>query len=151
MCTAFKESSTNTLHVRAGRPTPYDIAIAIAIASRWHLAVEEIAPVLEGTQIPSRSLLSRLLHVLGGDPDYFIPLWEKASAEHRHLHTHEPTKTPEAAAKLERSIQRASPARASTAPGETTRPSCSRTACVALPSIRTTGRSLPQSHASPSG
>ncbi|WP_330480022.1 helix-turn-helix domain-containing protein [Streptomyces sp. NBC_00724] len=94
-------NALNTLHVRAGRPTPYDISVA----SRWRLAVEEVAPVLEGAQIPSWPLLSRLLHVLGGDPDYFKPLWEKASAEHRHLprhlHTRTPAKTPEAAAKLD--------------------------------------------------
>ncbi|MFE7354693.1 helix-turn-helix domain-containing protein [Streptomyces sp. NPDC057543] len=42
-------NALNTLHVRAGRPTPYDISVA----SRWRLAVEEVAPVLEGAQIPS--------------------------------------------------------------------------------------------------
>lgn len=90
----------NTLHIRAGRPTSYDIAVA----SRWHLKVEEVAPVLEGTQIPSRSLLTQLLHVLGGDPSHFVPLWESASAEHRHLprhlHTHEPPKAPKPVARL---------------------------------------------------
>ncbi|WP_344098246.1 helix-turn-helix transcriptional regulator, partial [Streptomyces stramineus] len=67
-------TALRTLHVRAGQPTAYDIATA----GKWQLSLEQITPILEGTQLPDWPDLASLLHVLGGDIGYFESLWEAA-------------------------------------------------------------------------
>ncbi|MET7543630.1 helix-turn-helix transcriptional regulator [Streptomyces sp. NPDC005507] len=67
----------HTLHVRAGQPSEYDMAVA----TRWKLTANEITQIFDGRRVPSWSSLSRLLSVLGGMHDYFKPLWQAALQE----------------------------------------------------------------------
>ncbi|MEU1778750.1 MULTISPECIES: helix-turn-helix domain-containing protein [Streptomyces] len=68
-------SALRTLHIRAGQPAAYDIAVA----SRWRIPSDRITTILEGTQRPSWDELALLLHVLGGPLEHFRPLWEAAT------------------------------------------------------------------------
>ncbi|MFI6881123.1 helix-turn-helix domain-containing protein [Streptomyces sp. NPDC050400] len=67
----------HTLHVRAGQPTAYDVAVAL----KWKLTANEITRILDGGTLPDRDQLKRLLAVLGGTHDYFEPLWQAAADE----------------------------------------------------------------------
>ncbi|WP_424888875.1 helix-turn-helix domain-containing protein [Streptomyces sp. XH2] len=66
-------AALQTLHIRAGQPTAYDIATA----SKRPLAIETVTTALDGTQMPGWCDLVSILHVLGGEIPYFQPLWEK--------------------------------------------------------------------------
>ncbi|MFG3229574.1 helix-turn-helix domain-containing protein [Kitasatospora sp. NPDC048194] len=68
-------AALRTLHVRAGRPTAYDVAVA----SRWKLTPDRVSEILDGA-VEDWDDLAVLLYVLGGDRDYFRPLWEAAEA-----------------------------------------------------------------------
>ncbi|MEU1309086.1 helix-turn-helix domain-containing protein [Streptomyces cinnamoneus] len=70
-------AALRTLHVRAGQPTAYDIAVA----TRWRLSADRVTALLEGTQPAEWDDLVALLHVLGGPLDYFGPLWEAATQQ----------------------------------------------------------------------
>jgi transcriptional regulator with XRE-family HTH domain len=79
-----------TLHVRAGQPSAYDIAVT----SRWRLKPERISSILEGTAWPTWADLTSLLEVLGGSQDYFQPLWEAAAEEAKPCPPRDPAPPP---------------------------------------------------------
>ncbi|GAA2389110.1 hypothetical protein GCM10010420_10790 [Streptomyces glaucosporus] len=68
-------TALRTLHIRAGQPTAYDIAVA----TKWRLTPNKITAILDGTHLPSWEELLSLLHVLGGPCEYFRPLWKAAA------------------------------------------------------------------------
>ncbi|MEU7135013.1 helix-turn-helix transcriptional regulator [Streptomyces sp. NPDC046261] len=77
-------AALRTLHVRAGQPTAYDIAVA----TRWRLSSDRVTTMLEGTQPAEWDDVAALLHVLGGPLDYFRPLWE-AAVQHPDQQQHQ--------------------------------------------------------------
>ncbi|GGV80699.1 helix-turn-helix domain-containing protein [Streptomyces thermoviolaceus] len=70
-------AAIHTLHVRAGRPAPSDIAVA----SRWLFTAGTVASLLECTILPPRDLLQNLVLLLGGDVDHFTQLLDDARRE----------------------------------------------------------------------
>ncbi|WP_328980672.1 helix-turn-helix transcriptional regulator [Streptomyces canus] len=70
-------SAIHTLHLRAGRPAPTDIAVA----SRWFLPASAVASVLEATVLPHHDVLETFVRVLGGDTDHFTQLLDDAHRE----------------------------------------------------------------------
>ncbi|MEW2577684.1 helix-turn-helix domain-containing protein [Streptomyces syringium] len=86
------KSALHTLHVRAGQPTDYDIAVA----SRWRLNPDQVRALLEAAETHEWADLKALLHVLGGRIDYFKPLWKSAtrppSRPEPHLPPADPTR-----------------------------------------------------------
>ncbi|MFD7461119.1 MULTISPECIES: helix-turn-helix domain-containing protein [unclassified Streptomyces] len=70
-------AAIHTLHLRAGRPAPSDIAVA----SRWLLTASTIASLLECTVLPPRDLLQNFVLLLGGDVDHFTELLDNAHRE----------------------------------------------------------------------
>ncbi|MER7496458.1 helix-turn-helix transcriptional regulator [Streptomyces pharetrae] len=70
-------TAVHTLHLRAGRPTPGDMAVA----SRWVLTASAIASLLEGTVLPPRDVLQTFVRLLGGDVDHFGRLLDNAHHE----------------------------------------------------------------------
>ncbi|MFJ3106531.1 helix-turn-helix domain-containing protein [Streptomyces sp. NPDC086835] len=68
-----------TLHLRAGRPAPHDIAVA----SRWVLSTNAVASVLEATVLPHHDILQTFVGLLGGDVAHFRLLLDNARAEAR--------------------------------------------------------------------
>lgn len=72
--------AVQTLHLRAGRPAPSDIAVA----SRWVLTAGTVASLLEGTVLPPRDVLENFVSLLGGDVNHFNRLLEKAQYEAAH-------------------------------------------------------------------
>ncbi|MEU5048996.1 helix-turn-helix transcriptional regulator [Streptomyces sp. NPDC021096] len=79
-------AALRTLHVRAGQPTAYDIAVA----TRWRLSSDRVTTMLEGTQPAEWDDVAALLHVLGGPLDYFRPLWEAAVHQPDQQHRRPP-------------------------------------------------------------
>lgn len=69
--------AVQTLHVRAGRPAPHDIAVA----SRWSLDAAAAASVLESASLPDRTVLTTFVRLLGGSIDYFNRLLDDALQE----------------------------------------------------------------------
>ncbi|MGW1767304.1 helix-turn-helix domain-containing protein [Streptomyces sp. NPDC002073] len=67
----------HTLHLRASRPTPKDIAPA----SNWALSTTEAAAVLEPGHLPPWPVVKIFAGLLGGKVDYFKDLWDAADAE----------------------------------------------------------------------
>ncbi|GAA2462897.1 helix-turn-helix domain-containing protein [Streptomyces lavendulocolor] len=94
-------TAVRTLHLRAGRPAPHDIAIA----SRWALDIASIASVLEAEALPEREVLLPLVRFLGGKVDYFEQLLEEAQEELLNgpglLHRPRPAREPRGAANEE--------------------------------------------------
>ncbi|MGW0771784.1 helix-turn-helix domain-containing protein [Streptomyces sp. NPDC002676] len=70
-------AAVHTLHLRAGRPAPSDIAVA----SRWVLTAGTVASLIEGTVIPPRHVLQKFVRLLGGDVDHFAQLLDSAHHE----------------------------------------------------------------------
>ncbi|MER8188186.1 helix-turn-helix transcriptional regulator [Kitasatospora sp. NPDC094015] len=70
-------SALLTLHVRAGKPTAYEIAVA----SRWQLHPDEVTALLSDSALDDWHQLLSLLRILGGDRAYFRPLWDAAHPE----------------------------------------------------------------------
>jgi transcriptional regulator with XRE-family HTH domain len=70
-------AAVRTLHLRAGRPAPSDIAVA----SRWLLSASAVASILESTILPHRDVLKTFVRVLGGDVDHFNQLLDDAHRE----------------------------------------------------------------------
>ncbi|WP_327359973.1 helix-turn-helix domain-containing protein [Streptomyces sp. NBC_01296] len=68
----------HTLHSRAGQPAAQDIAVA----SRWTLTTDEVAHLIEGTQLPAWRVLKLFVDLLGGDATHFRRLLDQATAEH---------------------------------------------------------------------
>ncbi|MFE1290849.1 helix-turn-helix domain-containing protein [Streptomyces sp. NPDC058751] len=66
-----------TLHLRAGRPAPNDVAIA----SRWLLSTSAVASILEASFLPHHAVLETFVRVLGGDSDHFHRLLDDARNE----------------------------------------------------------------------
>ncbi|MDX3589103.1 helix-turn-helix domain-containing protein [Streptomyces europaeiscabiei] len=66
-----------TLHLRAGRPAPHDLAVA----SRWTLAASDVAVLLEAGHLPSWNVLEPFVTTLGGDLGYFQALLNSALQE----------------------------------------------------------------------
>ncbi|MEV1069392.1 helix-turn-helix transcriptional regulator [Streptomyces sp. NPDC050263] len=69
--------AVQTLHLRAGRPAPNDVAVA----SRWLLSAGAVASVLEATILPHQSILETFVRLLGGDVEHFNHLLDDARAE----------------------------------------------------------------------
>ncbi|MGW8779786.1 helix-turn-helix domain-containing protein [Streptomyces sp. NPDC055796] len=70
--------AVHTLHSRAGQPAAQDIAVA----SRWTLTTDEVAHLIEGTQLPAWRVLKLFVDLLGGDATHFRRLLDQAAAEH---------------------------------------------------------------------
>ncbi|MFC7994479.1 helix-turn-helix domain-containing protein [Streptomyces pilosus] len=70
-------TAIHTLHLRAGRPSPSDIAVA----SRWILTAEAVASLLEASVLPPHEVLQTFVRLLGGDPDHFSRLLDNAHHE----------------------------------------------------------------------
>lgn len=66
------------LHLRAGSPTPW----AIAVTSGGELDQHVIADLLAGDATGLWPEVQRLVQLLDGEPAYFLPLWEAEAAEH---------------------------------------------------------------------
>ncbi|GGZ21738.1 hypothetical protein GCM10010300_76810 [Streptomyces olivaceoviridis] len=73
-------AAVRTLHLRAGRPAPNDIAVA----SRWVLTAGTVASLLEGTVLPPHDVLQSFVRLLGGDVDHFARLLDDAHHEATH-------------------------------------------------------------------
>ncbi|MFD7407773.1 helix-turn-helix domain-containing protein [Streptomyces sp. NPDC059866] len=73
-------AAVHTLHLRAGRPAPYDVAVA----SRWLLSASAVASILEATILPHHDVLETFVRVLGGDVDHFKQLLDNAHREAAH-------------------------------------------------------------------
>ncbi|MEV0604669.1 helix-turn-helix transcriptional regulator [Streptomyces sp. NPDC050315] len=69
-------SALRYLHQRAGNPSPW----AIAVSSSHTLNQEAITAALEGSLLLPWDDTQRLIHVLDGEPAFFEPLWQAASA-----------------------------------------------------------------------
>ncbi|MFJ2736063.1 helix-turn-helix domain-containing protein [Streptomyces sp. NPDC087317] len=65
-------SALRFLHLRAGSPTPW----AIAITSGNQLDEDYIAGLLDGAATGPWEDIHRLVQLLDGEPSYFLPLWE---------------------------------------------------------------------------
>ncbi|MFF5257052.1 helix-turn-helix domain-containing protein [Streptomyces leeuwenhoekii] len=70
-------AAVHTLHLRAGRPAPSDVAVA----SRWLLSTSAVASILEGTLLPHPDILTTFVRVLGGDVPHFSRLLDEARNE----------------------------------------------------------------------
>lgn len=70
-------TAVHTLHLRAGRPAPSDVAVA----SRWLLSAGAVASILEATVMPPPDVLEAFVRVLGGDVDHFRQLLDDARRE----------------------------------------------------------------------
>jgi transcriptional regulator with XRE-family HTH domain len=70
-------TAVHTLHLRAGRPAPSDVAVA----SRWLLSAGAVASILEATALPHPDVLEAFVLVLGGDTDHFRQLLDDARRE----------------------------------------------------------------------
>ncbi|MGW0121715.1 helix-turn-helix domain-containing protein [Streptomyces sp. NPDC003327] len=70
-------TAVETLHLKAGRPAPQDLAVA----SRWALGITEVASVLEGEVLPDQNVLTVFVRILGGDIGYFSTLLAEARRE----------------------------------------------------------------------
>ncbi|WP_272263913.1 helix-turn-helix domain-containing protein [Streptomyces xanthophaeus] len=70
--------AVHTLHTRAGLPAAQDIAVA----SRWTLTTDEVANLIEGTQLPTWRALKLFADLLGGDTLHFRHLLDEAEEEH---------------------------------------------------------------------
>ncbi|MEU0060457.1 helix-turn-helix transcriptional regulator [Streptomyces sp. NPDC006334] len=90
--------AVQTLHLRAGRPAPHDIAVA----SRWLLSAGAAASVLEATVLPHPSILETFVRVLGGDIDHFNKLLNNARAEAEETTWLQPSARPSATTALAR-------------------------------------------------
>ncbi|MFG2885752.1 helix-turn-helix domain-containing protein [Streptomyces sp. NPDC048297] len=73
-------AAIHTLHLRAGRPTPSDIAVA----SRWALTAGTVASLIESAVLPPRHVLQAFVRLLGGDIDHFTQLLDNAHHEATH-------------------------------------------------------------------
>ncbi|RPF39312.1 helix-turn-helix domain-containing protein [Streptomyces sp. TLI_185] len=71
-------SALRFLHLRAGSPTPW----AIAVTSGNQLDQDHIAGLLEGTATGDWEDVQRLVQLLDGEPAYYLPLWEAEAAAH---------------------------------------------------------------------
>lgn len=60
------------LHLRAGSPTPW----AIAVTSGGELDQDYVAALLAGTATGQWPQVQRLVQLLDGEHAYFLPLWE---------------------------------------------------------------------------
>ncbi|MET9125055.1 helix-turn-helix transcriptional regulator [Streptomyces sp. NPDC004528] len=86
-------AAVQTLHLRAGRPAPSDVAVA----SRWLLSTSAVASILDAPALTHQAVLETFVRVLGGDTDHFHQLLDKARAENpreQQLLTHPSTPTP---------------------------------------------------------
>ncbi|MFF2386327.1 helix-turn-helix domain-containing protein [Streptomyces sp. NPDC058108] len=86
-------AAVQTLHLRAGRPAPSDVAVA----SRWLLSTSAVASVLDAPSLTHQAVLETFVRVLGGDTDHFHQLLDKARAENpreQQLVTHPSAPTP---------------------------------------------------------
>ncbi|MFJ2399595.1 helix-turn-helix domain-containing protein [Streptomyces sp. NPDC087843] len=86
-------AAVQTLHLRAGRPAPSDVAVA----SRWLLSTSAVASVLDAPALTHQAVLETFVRVLGGDTDHFHQLLDKARAENpreQTLLTHPAAPTP---------------------------------------------------------
>ncbi|MFE4824788.1 helix-turn-helix domain-containing protein [Streptomyces sp. NPDC056704] len=72
--------AVQTLHLRAGRPAPNDVAVA----SRWMLSASAVASILEATLLPPSPVLESFVRILGGDVDHFSRLLDNARTEAAH-------------------------------------------------------------------
>ncbi|MFE5902410.1 helix-turn-helix domain-containing protein [Streptomyces sp. NPDC056488] len=70
-------TAVETLHFKAGRPAPQDLAVA----SRWVLGITETARLLEGELLPDPEVLQVFVRLLGGDTNYFDRLLTDARQE----------------------------------------------------------------------
>ncbi|MFC7812702.1 helix-turn-helix domain-containing protein [Streptomyces olivaceus] len=70
-------TAIRTLHLRAGRPAPGDIAVA----SRWVLSAGAVASLIDSAVLPPLDVLRTFVKLLGGDPDYFGRLLNNACRE----------------------------------------------------------------------
>jgi transcriptional regulator with XRE-family HTH domain len=70
-------AAIHTLHLRAGRPTPIDVAVA----SRWVLTAGAVASLLEAAVLPPPEVLHTFVQLLGGDTDHFHQLLHDAHHE----------------------------------------------------------------------
>lgn len=70
-------AAIHTLHLRAGRPAPNDVAVA----SRWLLSAGAVASVLETTVLPHQAILETFVRILGGDVHHFNRLLDNARTE----------------------------------------------------------------------
>ncbi|MFC8661350.1 helix-turn-helix domain-containing protein [Streptomyces sp. NPDC057199] len=70
-------TAVQTLHIRAGRPAPHDVAVA----SRWSLGAAAVASLLEAVSLPDESTLTTFVSLLGGNITYFDQLLHRARLE----------------------------------------------------------------------
>ncbi|AZK97109.1 MULTISPECIES: helix-turn-helix domain-containing protein [Streptomyces] len=68
-----------TLHLRAGRPQPEDIAVA----SRWALSFTDADGILKGHNLPTWESLTNFILTLGGKPYQFKEIFNQAEGEIR--------------------------------------------------------------------
>ncbi|MFI1769134.1 helix-turn-helix domain-containing protein, partial [Streptomyces sp. NPDC020800] len=73
-------SALRFLHLRAGSPTPW----AIAITSGNQLDQDRITALLDGTTTGEWEEIERLIQLLDGETTYFLPLWEAETPPHPH-------------------------------------------------------------------
>ncbi|MEE4543967.1 helix-turn-helix transcriptional regulator [Streptomyces sp. V4-01] len=77
-------TALHTLHIKAGRPTPHDLATRHA-----GLDTRQIEAALNG-HTPSWRQLSRIVHALDGDTNYFHTLWtQHHNAESESIRPHQ--------------------------------------------------------------
>ncbi|WP_236246934.1 helix-turn-helix transcriptional regulator [Streptomyces sp. CC210A] len=81
------DAALRYLHTRAGKPTPW----AIAVTSGHALTPQEVSGLLDGTHLTDWDQVHRLVLILDGVPEYFEPLWKEANARQPHLTPQHPT------------------------------------------------------------
>jgi transcriptional regulator with XRE-family HTH domain len=83
--------AVQTLHLRAGRPAPHDVAVA----SRWVLSAGAVASLLEADVLPHHDILKTFVRLLGGDVGHFRRLLDAAREEARQSAGLQPSARPE--------------------------------------------------------
>ncbi|MER6738941.1 helix-turn-helix domain-containing protein [Streptomyces puniciscabiei] len=84
-------SALRFLHLRAGSPTPW----AIAVTSGNQLDQDRVAALLDGTVTGEWEEVERLVQLLDGETSYFLPLWEaEATTQPDPTPQPPPTKSP---------------------------------------------------------
>ncbi|MFJ5779933.1 helix-turn-helix domain-containing protein [Streptomyces sp. NPDC093094] len=71
-CAPSLASALRYLHLRAGSPTPW----AIAVTSNHELDQDYITGLLEGTHSGPWEDIERLVQLLDGEASFFLPLWQ---------------------------------------------------------------------------
>ncbi|MGW0885689.1 helix-turn-helix domain-containing protein [Streptomyces sp. NPDC002671] len=83
-------SALRFLHLRAGSPTPW----AIAVTSGNELDQDHISALLDGTTSGQWEHVERLIQLLDGEPSYFLPLWQAETPTQPDPAPQQPTTKP---------------------------------------------------------